>query len=91
MRLVGGSNWHVRAPFLIEGGLYGIFAAAIALVVFYPLIYLVSPKIEALMPSANLMGYFVANSMQYVGMVLFAGIFLGVVSSAIAIRRFLRV
>src|SRR3989344_2535411 len=23
MRLVGGSNWHIKAPYLVEGGLYG--------------------------------------------------------------------
>lgn len=91
MRLVGGSNWHIRAPFLVEGGLYGIFAAAITLVIFYPLIYLASPKIELLMSNASLMGYFTSNAVQYIGMVLFVGIMLGVVSSAVAIRKFLKI
>ena len=91
MRLVGGSNWHIRAPYLVEGGLYGIFAAAVTLVIFYPLVYLVSPKMEVLMPNANLIGYFSSNAIQYIGMVIVVGVTLGVVSSAIAIRRFLKV
>lgn len=91
MRLVGGSNWHIRAPFLVEGGLYGIFASVIALVLFYPLVYLASPKVELLMPNASLMGYFVSNAPQYIGMILFVGVMLGVISSAVAIRRFLKV
>jgi len=91
MRLVGGSNWHIRAPYLVEGGLYGIFAAAVTLIIFYPVVYLISPKVEVLMPNANLIGYFSSNALQYIGMVLIVGVMLGVVSSAIAIRRFLKV
>src|SRR3989344_653194 len=91
MRLVGGSNWHIRAPYLVEGGLYGIFAAAVTLVIFYPLVYLVSPKMEVLMPNANLIGYFSSNAIQYIGMVIVVCVTLGVVSSAIAIRRFLKI
>ena len=91
MRLVGGSNWHIRAPYLVEGGLYGVFAAAITLIIFYPVVYLISPKVEVLMPNASLIGYFASNVLQYIGMVLVVGVMLGVVSSAIAIRRFLRV
>jgi cell division transport system permease protein len=45
MRLVGASNWHIRGPYLMEGGFYGLFAALIALVIFYPIVYLVSGKI----------------------------------------------
>jgi cell division transport system permease protein len=91
MRLVGGSNWHIRAPYLVEGSLYGIFAALITIVIFYPVVYLVSPKVESLMPNASLMGYFLANGVQYVGLVFFSGIMLGVISSAVAIRRFLKI
>lgn len=91
MRLVGGSNWHIRAPYLIEGALYGIFAAVIASTVFYPLSYFVSPRIEALMPGLNLFNYFVSYAYQFVPLVFGAGILLGIVSSSIAIRRFLKI
>lgn len=91
MKLVGGSSWHIRAPFLVEGGIYGVIAAAITLVIFYPLVYLASPKVESLMTNASLMSYFTVNALQYIGMVVFAGILLGVVSSAVAIRRFLKI
>lgn len=90
MRLVGGSNWHIRAPYLVEGGLYGVFAAIITLAIFYPLVYLVSPKMEVLMPNANLIGYFGSNILLYVALVFSVGILLGVVSSLVAIRRFLK-
>lgn len=91
MRLVGGSNWHIKAPYLIEGGLYGVFAAVVALIIFYPIVYLVSPKVEMLMPNAGLMGYFVSNAFQYIFLIFSVGILLGVVSSLVAIRRFLKI
>ncbi len=91
MRLVGGSNWHIKAPYLIEGGLYGIFAAVIAVVVFYPTLWFVSSKAAVLIPGISLIGYFIANVFQFVPLIFFLGIMLGIVSSYIAIRRFLKV
>src|SRR3989344_2449591 len=91
MKLVGGSNWHIKAPYLVEGGLYGVLAAAVTLVIFYPIVFLASPKVETLMPNASLIGYFGANAFQYIVLIVSVGILLGVVSSFIAIRRFLKV
>ena len=91
MRLVGGSNWHIKAPYLVEGGLYGALAAATTFVIFYPVAYFLSPKIESLMPGVSLIGYFVSNGFQYVFLIAFVGILLGVASSFIAIRRFLKI
>jgi len=91
MKLVGGSNWHIKAPYLIEGGLYGAFAASVTAVMFYPAIFLVSPKVESLMPGVSLMSYFTANIFQFLFLVFSVGVLLGVVSSFVAIRRFLKV
>ncbi len=91
MRLVGGSIWQIKAPYLIEGGLYGVFAATIATVVFYPTLWFVSSKAAVLLPGISLIGYFLTNILQFVAITLFAGIALGVVSSFVAIRRFLKV
>ncbi len=91
MRLVGGSNWHIKAPYLVEGGLYGALAAGVVAVVFYPVTYFVSPKIESLMPGVSLISYFVSNIFQFVPLLFFVGILLGVTSSFVAIRRFLKI
>lgn len=91
MRLVGGSTWQVRAPFLIEGALYGIFAAAITLIVFYPALWFISSKAGILLPGVSLLDYFVSNIAQFIGITVVAGVLLGIISSSIAIRRFLKV
>lgn len=91
MRLVGGSNWHIKAPYLVEGGLYGALAAGIVVVAFYPVAFFISPKIETLMPGVSLISYFVSNVFQFVPLIFFIGILLGVTSSFVAIRRFLKI
>ncbi|MBX4190350.1 ABC transporter permease [Candidatus Parcubacteria bacterium] len=91
MRLVGGSSWHVKAPYLVEGGLYGLFAALIATVLFYPTVWVVSSKAALLLPGISLISYFVANIAQFIFLMLMIGVGLGVISSSVAIRRFLKV
>lgn len=91
MRLVGGSNWHIKSPYLIEGGLYGVFAAVLATVIFYPALWVVSSKVGVLIPGLSLIGYFGRNFLEFFPVMLAAGISLGVISSYIAIQRFLKV
>ena len=91
MKLVGGSSWHIKAPYLVEGGLYGAFAAAVTAVIFYPTLFFISPKIASFMPGTSLISYFFSNTFQFLFLIFFVGVLLGVVSSFVAIRRFLKV
>ncbi len=91
MRLVGGSNWFIRAPYMIEGVLYGLFASVFALLLFYPVLSFVSPKVSVLMPGVSVIGYFIHNAVIFVPTIMLAGIFLGVISSLVAIRRYLQI
>lgn len=87
MRLVGASNWHIRGPFLAEGAFYGLIAAGIALVIFYPVIYLISQGLAEI----GLFHYFLINMAQIVLIIVFFGVLLGMVSSVIAIRKHLKI
>lgn len=89
MRLVGASAWFIRGPFLVSGVLYGFAAAAAVTLVFFPLAWLVAPKLAFLVPEFNLFTYFLANIVQFSLIMLGAGIVLGVTSSFIAVRRYL--
>lgn len=91
MRLVGGSNWFIRGPYMVEGALYGSFAAFVALVLFYPLASFISPKLALIMPGISFSGYFNSNVIQLTALTFGVGIVLGVISSVIAIRKFLKV
>ncbi len=91
MKLVGGTNWFVRGPFLVEGFLYGLVSSFLAVALFYPLMFALTPSLSRFFPGANLLDYFLANFVT-LWLVLFAiGAFIGVFGSAIAIRKYLRV
>ena len=49
MRLIGASNWFIRAPFVLEGALYGILGALIGGAVATGLFYYFSPSLESFM------------------------------------------
>ncbi len=91
MRLVGGSNWYIRGPYMVEGALYGLLAGIIALALFYPIASFASPKVALLMPGVSLIGYFTGNFLKLALLTFGTGILLGVISSLIAIRKFLKV
>jgi len=91
MRLVGASNWYIRGPFLIEGIIYGVLAALIALILLYPVLYIVSPKVTSFLPEVDLLYFFEANILQVLVLLIAVGAALGSTSSLIAIRRYLRV
>ena len=90
MRLVGASSWFIRGPFLVEGVIYGLVAAIITLILLFPILYFVSPKITSFLPGVDLLYFYQANFWQYFLFLLFVGAALGGVSSFIAIRRYLK-
>lgn len=90
MRLVGASNWQIRGPYVSEGAFYGIFSAIIALIFFYPVVYLASGKISTF-TSVDIFDYFIHGIPQVAIITIGLGVFLGVVSSSVAIRKYLKI
>ncbi|MFA6047848.1 MAG: permease-like cell division protein FtsX [Parcubacteria group bacterium] len=91
MRLVGASNTFIRLPFVFEGILYGIIATLISTVFVFVTIFLVNSKISTILTSQNLLSVFYHNVLFIIGVQLAVGIILGVVSSMIAIRKYLKI
>lgn len=100
MRLVGASNNYIRLPFLWEGIFYGLIATLIAVPLSYFYLDFVSSGGDsgALLPLSNsrfiemfLRDYFVNNFFQILFSQILLGTLLGVLSSVIAIRRYLKV
>lgn len=91
MRLVGAGNKYIRGPYLVQGVIYGIFGAAISLLVMAPLVSLVSPYAAIVMPEISLRSYFYGHLLNLIGYQLILGIALGVISSGIAVSRYLKI
>ena len=90
MRLVGASNGFIRGPYIVEGILYGFVSAIISLGIAAPLVNLSSPYVAVFMPEINLSNYFVGNLSRLLGIQLLIGVGLGMISSAFAVRKYLR-
>jgi len=90
MRLVGASNMFIRGPFMLQGLMYGLVAGVITLIIFYPIMVYLGP-ITAAFFEFNIFTYFVSN-FSYIFLVLIgSGMALGLVSSTLAVARYLRV
>ena len=90
MRLVGATNWHIKMPFVIEGVIFGILGCLATLTITYFLVIFISPKVMNFLPGVDLALYFKSNFPMIVFLQLTAGVFLGTVSSLIAIRKYLK-
>lgn len=90
MRLVGASNSLVRGPYMVEGLLTSGVAAAISIILALPVIYLVSPYLKVFISNLDLWQYFISHLVSLFFYQLLFGAFVGVVSSFIAVRRYLK-
>lgn len=88
-RLVGASDWFIRGPFLAQGVIVGLFATLACLLIFTIISWGFNSKIEILMPGLNFFGIFIDNFWIILSIQLTAGIGLGIISSLIAIRKYL--
>lgn len=93
MKLVGASNWFIRSPFVIMGVIYGVFATILTAVVVYPILDFLSPYIVQFMGSGelNILGYFNENFFYIFGIELVVICILNIISSSIAVGKYLRV
>lgn len=90
-RLVGASSWFIRGPFLVQGAVSGVMAALICLSIFSLLSWFLSPKVEFFFPDLNLFNIFVNNLWLLILIQFVAGISLGLISSAISVRKYLKI
>ncbi len=90
MRLVGASNAYIRGPFVFEGIMYGIIAAIITLLVFYPLTLWLGSSTQAFFGGVNLFTYYTMHFGPIFLTIVGAGILLGAISSYLAVKKYLR-
>lgn len=90
MRLVGASNAYIRGPFMAEGVLHGLIAAVVTMLAFWPLSRWLGPKADRFFGGPDLYDYYLSNFLVVFFLLAVAGVVLGVISSLIATRRYLK-
>lgn len=91
MRLVGASRGHVQGPFIVEGMLYGIVATLLTLIIFLPITYWFGSRMTDFFQGINLFTYYITHIYQFIIILLVFGVGVGMISSFLAARRYLRV
>ena len=74
---------------MLQGVMYGFLAGVLTLIIFYPILVWLGPRTEAFF-ELNLLEYYLSNFGQFFLVLVGIGIVLGLVSSTLAIARYLR-
>ncbi len=90
MRLVGADNKYVRGPFVVQGIIYGVVSALLAIALFYPLTSWLKNSTDEFYGGIDLFQYYITNFNQIFIILLLSGITLGALSSFLAVSRYLK-
>lgn len=91
MKLVGAGDNYVRGPFVVEGIISGVISAFVAITLLYPAAMWITSLTAGVYGGINLVGYYADYFARIFLILLGSGIFLGMVSSYFAIRKYLKV
>lgn len=90
MKYIGATNWFIRWPFVLEGSFIGIFGGVLATIILYFGYSFVYGKITSGIILMQLISpTYVLGTMMIE--FIFGGIFIGILGSIIAMRKFLSV
>ncbi len=90
MRSIGASNFYIQGPFILEGILLGVFASLLSFAVWVTLSFALVGKIEIFLAGFNVLEYFIENIFVIALVQVLFGISLGVFSSFICTRKYLK-
>ncbi len=93
MRLVGASNWFIKAPFLLEMILLSMLAVGGTIAIMYPVLTMIEPRFNVYFGSegVGLVEYFATNGVMVYGLEFLVLVVVTLVSTSLAMRRYLKV
>lgn len=93
MKLVGATNWFIRAPFIIESVLFGVFAAGVTIGIVFFTTWISDAAVSEFFAGYDfsLFSYLLAHWPQLVFAEIIGAVAFSVISSMIAITRYLKV
>ncbi len=90
MKLIGASNWFIRAPFLLEGIIYGVAGAIIGWTVSMGIFIYATPLLESFLKTVPVFPISPLILIELLGVELLVAGFLGAFASYLAVLRYLK-
>jgi len=90
-RLVGAEHRYVRGPFIVMGILYGAFGSLLTIIALYPITRWIGNYTKTFFGGMDVFNYYLLNFLSIFVIVLAIGVIIGVVSSRLATRKYLKV
>ncbi len=91
-KLVGATNWFVRGPYVIESFVFTVLSVAITLGFLWLALRVVDPYVAIVFQKSSILtNYFISHKIVLLASQFLAVLFLTVISSLLAMRRYLRV
>jgi cell division transport system permease protein len=91
MRLVGASNFFIRGPYMVEGIIYGVAGSIMSVIVVTIGVFYAAPYARIFVPDINGWTYYLSNFFLFMSAQILFGVGLGVLSSYIAVRKYLKI
>lgn len=92
MKLIGAEKSFIRGPFLVEAMMYGFFAAVLAGVAGYAILYGITPTLASndinIQPTIDVLTFY--GGFVLLGLIV-VGAVIGIISSLLATRRYLKI
>ncbi len=90
MKLIGASNWFIRAPFLLEGAFYGLVGSVIGGGFAIGLFYYFSPTLESFLRGVEIFPLSIFIILELFAIEVIIACVLGVSASYLAVLRYLK-
>ncbi len=90
MRLIGATSWYIRWPFIIEGVFYGVFGSLIGWLIATGVLLYSTPFLESFLKGIPVLPASYISLLSLLGFEILFAIFLGVLSSFLAVFRYLK-
>lgn len=91
MRLMGAGHFYIRAPFVVEGMLYGLVSGITTMLLFYPVTYWLGEDTSTFFGSVNIFNYYLNHSLFFSIAIVGSGMAIGALASYLAVRRYLKI
>lgn len=90
MRLVGASDWFIRAPFIVSSIIYTLIGIILTAGLFYLFLNLLQPYLETFFMNYdfNIINYFIENFLQFFSLQFLGGALINIIASLVAVRKY---